>query len=299
MKKSIVLFLLMVITGSLYAQTETSKSGSVLWKISGKDLSKPSYLLGTLHLKPGEYLDSISGAIAALQSCEQAVGEVNMLDMSQWQMQMKQVMQMPPDTTYQMLYSDDDYQFVNEKLTSLIGLGLDKIGRLKPADIQLAIMAKAYLKYFPNINPTNILDLRVQLEATKDQKPVLGLETVDDQLYLIFGIMDLQRQADILLCSLKNIDQLMALIPEQISCYDRGDLDKLYQQMEEDGNCPPTPSEKDALNKDRNNAWMLKLPEIMREKSSFIAVGAGHLAGEEGLLNQLENAGYTVEAVMQ
>jgi uncharacterized protein YbaP (TraB family) len=42
---------------------------------------------------------------------------------------------------------------------------------------------------------------------------------------------------------------------------------------------------------------MQKLPEIMKEKSSFIAVGALHLAGEEGLLNLLKEAGYTVEPV--
>ena len=61
---TLLLLLLMIATGSLYAQTEAYKSDSVLWKILGKDLSEPSYLLGTLHLKPGEYFDSIPGAEA-------------------------------------------------------------------------------------------------------------------------------------------------------------------------------------------------------------------------------------------
>jgi len=300
MKKTVLLFLLIIATGSLYAQTETGKSGSVLWKISGKDLSKPSYLLGTLHLKPGEYFDSIPGATAALQSCEQAVGEVVMTDMAKMQMQMQQVMMMTPDTTYKMLYSDDDYRLVSDKLSSFMpNSGLDNFfGKLKPAAIQLTVIAFAYMKYFPGINQMNTLDIHIQKEATKEQKTVLGLETVDDQIHILFGLSSLQRQADDLLCSLKNMDKMMAMIPEQIEYYNQGNLNKLYQQyLEDDKICPSDPSETAALIKDRNQAWMEKLPEMMKEKSSFIAVGALHLAGEDGLLNLLEKAGYLVEPV--
>jgi len=299
MKKSVLLSMLIIAACSVYAQTETYKSGSLLWKISGKNLSKSSYILGTFHLKSGEYLDSIPGAITALQSCEQVVGEVNMSDMTGLQMQMLQAMKMPADTTYKVLYSDEDFQFVNEKVTELIGNGLEQLGMLKPAAIQLTVIARAYMKYYPNINPTNILDIRIQSEATKEQKPVFGLETVDDQIHVLFGIKDLQQQADALLCSMKNLDELMSLVPEIINDYDRGDLNKLYELMRDTEICPSISSEEeaDALNKDRNNAWMKKLPEIMKEKSSFIAVGALHLAGKDGLLNLLEKAGYSVEPV--
>ena len=297
MKKNVLLFMFVFAVYSVYAQTETYKSGSLLWKISGKDLPKPSYLLGTFHLKSGEYLDSIPGAKTALQSCEQIVGELNMSDMTGLQMQLQQAMLMTPDTTYKMLYSDEDYLFVNAEITSFMGAGLNQIGMLKPAAIQLAIITFAYTQYFPEMNPANTLDIRIQAEAIKEQKPVLSLETVEDQIYALFGVMNLQRQADVLLCSLKNLNHLLDLIPEQINDYDRGNLNHLYEQLEIDDICPSTPQETDALNKDRNNAWMQKLPDMMKEKSSFIAVGALHLAGEDGLLNLLEKLGYDVEMV--
>jgi uncharacterized protein YbaP (TraB family) len=281
----------------MYAQTGTYKSGSVLWKISGKDLSEPSYLLGTFHLKSGEYLDSIPGARAALQSCEQVVGEINMSNMAGLQMQMMQAMQMTSDTTYKMLYSDEDYKFVSEKLASLIGTGLEQLNTMKPAAIQLTVIALAYMRYFPEINPANILDIRIQSEAKKEQKPVLGLETVDDQIHVLFDVMGLQRQADVLLCNLKNMDILLALVSELIDDYNQGNLNKLIQYQDNTETCPSSPAETAVLNKDRNIAWMKKLPEIMKEKSSFIAVGALHLAGEDGLLNLLEKSGYDVEAV--
>jgi len=298
MKKIVLLFTLIFAVCSACTQTVVQKSGTLLWKVSGKDLTKPSYILGTLHLKPGEYLDSIPGARAALQSCEQVVGEVNMSDMTAMQMQAQQAMMMTSDTTYRMLYSEEDYRFVNEKVTSFIGAGLGQMGMLKPAAINQMVVIFAYQKYFPDINVENTLDVYIQTEARKEQKSVLGLETADHQLYVLFGMTSLQRQADVLLCTMKNIDKLLAFAPELINDYNQGDLDKLYQSLEKSNEiCPPLPSEIDALNKDRNTAWMQKLPEMMKEKSSFIAVGALHLAGEEGLLNLLKEAGYTVEPV--
>jgi uncharacterized protein YbaP (TraB family) len=298
MKKSILLLALLIATLSVYAQTGSYKSGSVLWKISGNDLSKPSYLLGTLHFKSGEYLDSIPGAMAAFKSCEQVVGEIPMADMGALQMQMMQAMQMKSDTTYKILYSDEDYRFVSEKIASLMGAGLDQMGMMKPVAIQLNVVALAYAKFFPNMNPMNTMDIRIQSEATNAQKPVIGLETIDDQIYALFGIMNLQRQADVLLCFLKNMDNSIKTATELIDGYNQNDLNKLYQLSEDDEFCPSTPFEKDALIKNRNDAWMKKLPDIIKEKSSFIAVGALHLAGEPGLLNLLEKSGYKVEPVI-
>ena len=298
MKKIALLFMLVFSTYILYAQTGPYKSGSLLWKISGKDLSNSSYLLGTFHFKSGEYLDSIPGASAALQICEQVIGEIPMSDMAGLQMKMMQAMMMTPDTTYKMLYSDDDYRFVNEQLLSIAGSGLDgQLGKMKPAAVQMTVIALAYMKFFPNINLTNTLDIRIQSEATKEQKPILGLETADDQIHVLFGILNLQRQADALLCGLKNMEESMALIPEIINIYDQGDLNEMIKYQDETDICPSTPEEKEALNKNRNNQWMQKLPEMMKEKSSFIAVGALHLAGEDGLLNLLEKAGYDVTSV--
>ncbi|MDR0295961.1 MAG: TraB/GumN family protein, partial [Prevotellaceae bacterium] len=155
MKKLVLLFTLFLTVCGACTQTVAQKSGALLWKISGKDLSKPSYLLGTLHLKPGEYLDSIPGARSAWQSCEQVVGEINTLDMAAMQMQAQQAMMMNPDTTYRMLYSDEDYRFVNEKVTSFLGAGLGQMGMLKPAAINQMVVIFAYQKYFPDLNPAN------------------------------------------------------------------------------------------------------------------------------------------------
>lgn len=61
--------------------------------------------------------------------------------------------------------------------------------------------------------------------------------------------------------------------------------------------CAMTAEEKKELIDDRNDAWVKAMPGIMKERPTFFAVGAAHLLGAKGVLQQLRDAGYTVEGV--
>ncbi len=282
----------------LGANCANPKSGALLWEISGKGLKSPSYLLGTLHLKPGEYLDSIPGAREAFTKSKQVIGEVTMADAEAMAPQLQAASMMSPDTTYKMLYSPADYDYVNNFFTKTLGAGLDQLGMLKPAALDLTVMVISMAQQLPGFNPNNVLDSYIQAEAVKQGKAVASLESVDHQIYVLLGSKSLQRQAQTLLCSLQNLDDVMAEFPEMVAAYETGDLDKLYSEFADKNEpCPSTPYEKDLLYKDRNHDWMTKLPALMKANPSFIAVGALHLAGPEGLLVLLDKAGYKVHPV--
>ena len=53
----------------------------------------------------------------------------------------------------------------------------------------------------------------------------------------------------------------------------------------------------DILLYDRNANWAKKLQDIMTDHPVVVAVGAGHLPGEKGVINLLRQLGYTVEPV--
>ncbi len=280
------------------AQTKNEKNGALLWEISGKDLKMPSYILGTLHLESGNYLDSIPGAQKTLESCEQVVGEVVIGDMYSSMQEIMSVLKMDADTTYHILYSEDDYRFLDEQMKPLLGIGLDQMGTIKPAAIHSSVVVLLGAKYIPDFNPQNLLDIFIQQKATESGKTIIGLESAKEQASLLFESMPLQRQADILLCTFENKETLLNDMDKLIYYYHRGDLsaiDKLANDFSKP--CSNTQEEMRRINGDRNNKWMKKLPEIMKEKSSFIAVGALHLVGDAGLLTQLEKLGYKVEAV--
>ena len=57
-------------------------NAQLLYKISGNGLNAPSYIVGTYHLAPASYVDSIPGARAALATAEQVCGELSMAEMS-------------------------------------------------------------------------------------------------------------------------------------------------------------------------------------------------------------------------
>ena len=44
----------------------------------------------------------------------------------------------------------------------------------------------------------------------------------------------------------------------------------------------------------RNDNWVKQLAEEMPEASLLVVVGAGHLPGDRGVLEQLRKAGYTI-----
>ena len=295
MKTKIIIgtMLTMSIFSSCFNQGSTKeKTGYLLWKISGKDLTKPSYLLGTLHLESGDYLDSIPGVRNALKNCEQVIGEINAADMLDAQMMM------PEDTTYRMLYSDEDYNFVDGQIKALLNAGLEQLGGYKPGALSLMSAQMIYMKLFPDFNPFNSMDNAVQQDAIKSNKPVSGLETGVFQASLLLSSDDLKAQAGKLLCALKNYEYTKAQTEMLVKEYHNCNLDKLYSYLNDKSNpCPMTPDEVNAFITNRNETWMQKLPGMMKEKSSFVAVGALHLGGEVGLLSQFEKAGYTVQAV--
>ena len=157
-----------------------------------------------------------------------------------------------------------------------------------------------YKKFYPSDEDGLSMDEYFQKKANDLTRPTLGLETVQDQIDVLFGSQSIERQAESLLCTIKNIDYGKKQMDKLMTAYYAQDLTamaKLYEEDDADNPCPSTQEEKDELNKERNQVWMEKLPEMMSNKSSFIAVGCLHLVGQDGLINQLRNAGYKVEAV--
>ena len=82
---------------------------------------------------------------------------------------------------------------------------------------------------------------------------------------------------------------------EMFEAYKKQDLKKLEDMMVETD--PGMAGFTDVLLYHRNQNWVKKLKLLMPDKSLMIAVGAGHLPGEKGVINLLRKEGYTVTPV--
>jgi len=297
-KKVVLISTLLFFVCTAFAQKNSEKTGSLLWKISGNGLTQPSYIFGTHHLFPISFLDSVAGLKQAFSACKQVVGELAMQDMLALSNEVQVAGMMPQDTTWQMLLSEADYRFVDEKLTAVFGTGLQTFGMFKPAMVSMSYVVAFYQSMFPQTDDATPPDIWFQQEAVKKEMPVVGLETVQEQIFAIFGFASLKRQAADFVCALKNTDYTLRTLVKLNNLYRSADLNGVAKMFKEKSPCPSNGEQEKVINTARNKQWLKKLPAIMKEKPSFIAVGMMHLAGKDGLLHGLEQAGYTVEAVV-
>lgn len=299
-KKTPLLIVLVLLFFASCSQSSAQNESSLLWKVSGNGLEKPSYLFGTHHLIPIAFLDSVSGLHEVFEATEQTVGELDMTDMTLLQQKILSESLMPDGLTYDSLISYEDGVLLNKTLIDLIGTGLSQLGQMKPAVLSNLIGIKLYQKYYPTLSGEKSIDQYFQEEALKRSRPIVGLETVEDQIFVLVQFRTLERQAEMLMCMVKHPELLKQQMDGLQAGYHAQNVHEIYDFFEKttpDDPCPNTQEERDVLNKNRNEKWLEKLPEIMKEKSSFIAVGCLHLPGNDGLIEGLRSKGYTVEPI--
>lgn len=279
----------------------------LLYKITGKNLEKPSYIIGTYHLAPASFVDSIPGAKAAFESVEQVCGEVDMAEMESMESTQKLMaaMMLPDGKSLSDLLTADEMDRLNAYMKATIGADLtnplikSQLGSMTPMAISTQLQLVQFKRITPDFNPMALIDSYFQQAAKKTGKSVIGFETVDFQISVLYTGSTIERQKQQLFCMIDNAEYSVAMLKELVGAYFAQDMAKLYEISEEkrgDG-CDSTPEEDEALIFGRNADWVEKMPAIMADKATLFVVGAAHLPGERGVLELLEKQGYTVEAV--
>lgn len=282
-------------------------NAQLLYKISHKNLEKPSYIVGTYHLAPASFIDSIPGATAALAAVDVVCGEVVMSEMEgrENQKKVKAAMMLPDGQSLSDVLTADEMQRLNAYMDKLLGMNLDnpilksQMGKMTPMALSTQLQLVQYMKLTPKFNPMKLIDAHFQNSAKKAGKQVKGLETVDFQIATLYMGTTLERQKQQLFCMVDNSDYYALQMKQLAEAYFAQDMKALWEITEERlGNqCDSTPEEDEALIYGRNAAWAEKMPEMMGEAPTLFVVGAAHLPGEKGVLELLKAKGYTVEAV--
>ena len=299
--KKIFLSLLFAVVSCIVSNAQ------LLYKVSHKNLAKPSYIVGTYHLAPASFIDSIPGAKAALDAVDVVCGEVVMSEMESRESQKKvmEAMTLPDGKSLTDVLTADEMQRLNAYMDKLLGMNLDnpllksQMGKMTPMALSTQLQVVQYMKLTPGFNPMKLIDVHFQKVAKKAGKTVAGLETVDFQIETLYKGTTLERQKQQLLCMVDNDGYYALQMKELSAAYFAQDMQALLEITDEKmGNlCDSTPQEEEALIYGRNAAWVEKMPAMMGEASTLFVVGAAHLPGEKGVLELLKANGYTVEAV--
>lgn len=297
----------LMMTVALVVMTTMSMQAQLLYKISGNGLTKPSYIIGTYHLAPVSFADSIPGLTEALAASEQVYGELDMTDlMSPENMQKMQAgMMLPEGITLSKLLTEEEMGRLNVVLKELMGVDMtnamvkQQLDALSPQALQTQLSLLIYMKKHAGFNPQATFDGYFQQVAQQQGKGVGGLETPEFQVQTLFKGMSLERQKQLLMCLVDNKDYTELMAERLVKAFFAQDLEgvKAVMDEKEHNQCDSTPEEEDQLINDRNANWIKLMPQIMKDKATFFAVGAGHLPGDKGVLTLLKNAGYTIEGV--
>ena len=268
----------------------------LLWKVSGNGLTKPSYLFGTHHLIEKEQIKDFDKILALAGQSDAVVGEMDMSNMLSLQLKMLKGVMMK-DTTIKDLMSKEDYILVDNEFKLSMNMSLKTLGHMKPMMLSSLYTIMIYTKINKLKKQPEGVDILFQKRAHKDKKQVIGLETIEQQMNLLFNSIPLKRQADMLVKGVKEKDKGMEGLKKLNEAYLSGDLKKIETLNTEDDDM--SPEEKKMMIDNRNDNWIKKMTVLIPSKSCFIAVGCLHLVGEKGLIEQLKKAGYTVEGVNQ
>ncbi|MFP4096865.1 MAG: TraB/GumN family protein [Cyclobacteriaceae bacterium] len=287
MKITLTLLSALTFLFSFINPAHAQKEKSLLWKISGKGLEKPSYLFGTIHLMCPQDIKITEAMQSAMSATEQLVLELDMDEPGIMQEMMSASM-MKDGTTIKSLLSEEDYQLLENFMKDSLGMPLQSLAGMKPMLLSTVFMLPV-LQCQPGSYEMSLVQA-----AKEHEMEVFGLETVADQI-AVFDAIPLKEQSAYLVKSIKEYDQTKHEIKDMIRLYQTQDVDGLYKMINK--SMAEMENAEDALLNDRNLKWLPQIEETAKEKPTFFAVGAGHLAGPQGVITLLRKAGYEVEAV--
>ena len=261
----------------------SSQAQSLLYKVTGEQLANPVYIFGTIHALPQTdfFMDDV--VMSKFEKADKIVFEIDMA--SPTMMAEVQGAMMMQGKSIDQLISEDEYSRLKQFFADSLQLPLDFLKQVKPL-----LMSSFMLPKLIGQQPASYEGFFLQ-KATEMGKPILGIETVAEQI----GYMDmipLEQQVKMLMESVDDFAKSRQEYRTLVETYKTRDVEKVYAIMME------TAEEYKEfghyLIDKRNQNWIPRIIEIGNQGICFVAVGCGHLGGEMGVLNLFKREGFTV-----
>jgi len=286
----IFLILMVAITYSQFINNEDKQglSNAVLWKITGTNLDKPSYLFGTVHALDSSEIYLHRTVLDKLGKAEKLVFETD-LTLPGYQQKALQYAMMKNDSLKGVL-SKEDYEFVRDFFQKEFSFPIEAVKRIKPFYLA-SLVGSLASKGKSHSHEQELLNV-----AQKRELPITGISTLEKETEILQKI-SVETQADYLIQAINDYQTGASEIQKSkiIKAYKRGKIEEIDQIVKDD--LQETQEIYKYMFVERNKAWVSAMIELMDKGSCFFAVGTGHLAGENGLIMRLRAEGYKVKPV--
>lgn len=260
-----------------------------LWQVSDGDSSV--WIYGTFHILP-DGLDWQKEALAErIADADRIFFELDSDD-PQLQLKTQQAMipvAFAPGSMLSSHLTEAEFQKLVNLMASL---------QLQEAQVEAARPWFAFLTgsvaalVQAGYNPESGVEETLSAIVAEQGKDIEGLETIDYQIGVLAGAPD-EESIKVLKSTLAQLDDIETETERMLQAWlgdDYADLEAILNE-----GLSASPILYDRLLTERNKNWVPVIDGLLADnEKGFIAVGAGHLPGKEGVLQLLRDKGYTV-----
>lgn len=278
--------ILMIVAFLSYANSGFCQEKGLFYEISGNGLDSPSYLFGTIHIicENDFYLgQNVQDKVAYSQKL---VLEIDLDDPEIMQVVFANINN-PSGEQITDYLDDDQFKATQEFLLENAAVDIGMMKSMRP----FMLLSMLYPKMLEC--ETKAYELELMKIAKENEMPVLGLESIEDQLS-VFEKIPLEEQYKNLYDYVSDFEKGRKEFKKLIETYSSKDIERMVEMV---GESPEYRNYQDIMLDNRNINWISPMKTMMEEGKMFFAVGAGHLGGEKGLLNLLRKEGYTVTSI--
>lgn len=273
----------------------STSNAQVLYRISGNSAAAPSYILATNRMVDITFIDTIPNTFKCYAECNKVITEFAMQDYEAIAA-LRQAALLPDSVQLRNFYNDEQYHEIDDALRINLGMGLDKLGRMKPS--YLAEMLRSELmKRWLHYDEDRTMETFFERVALENNTPVYGLDDVGETMYMLFDREPFHWQCEELQKVVEYPEKEVRLERQLLEMYRYGRLADMAYLVKSPDNMTSLSYSDYQIYAKRNKVWVKRLTPYLKEGKAFITLNAIYLGGEDGLLAQLKAAGYRVKAV--
>nr|WP_321353794.1 TraB/GumN family protein [uncultured Draconibacterium sp.] len=272
---------LLLISLSAYSQ-------SSVWKVEGNGAE--FYIGGSIHILRAQDYPLPDEFYEAYNKCSILTTEMDINDANSAQnmLKMQQSLIFQDDKTLSSVLNKEVYNKL-DSISKAMDLDIKLMDKLKPSMISMMLTLQSLQKL--GVTERGV-DSYFTGKAISDEKTLLFLETFDEQLSFIESMGE-GNENEFMLYTIKDIENNENEFVDLIEHWKRGEQELMLKQLQDYKQNYPDIYETIVV--DRNNAWMIHLENYLKTPEiEFVIVGAMHLVGSEGVLNQLKQKGFKV-----
>ena len=268
-----------------WGSDEQNRGRPLIWKVDRPGHAS-NYIMGTIHVDDERIMDLSDTVLSRLRSADRLLLELELNQRTSLDVMRK--MMFTDGRTLAQVIGADLYEQVRTRFGEQSGLPGSTLLLLKPWAAMVMLLR-------PANDSGTFLDQQLGQIARNDGIPVTGLETVDEQM-AAFDTIPLEDQTELLRATMEQLDDKDALYERLRQAYLDGDLDQIVavsQESEPDDSRLADLFEKNLITR-RNERMLRRMLPYLERGNTFVAIGALHLPGKEGLLALLKDKGYRV-----